>query len=142
MPEYKGVAVFCEGASGNFLSISTEGLGAGRKLADALGQELSAIIIGSGSGDMAKEAIAYGADKVYVVDDPLLKDYQTDSYVAAMQKVVEQAAPQVLILGQNDIGRDLAPRLAFRLETTVTMDCIELDIDTGSKRLLRTKPVY
>ena len=142
MPEYKGVAVFCEVASGHLLSISTEGLGAGRKLADDLGQELSAVLIGSGVGDMAKEAIAYGADKVYVVDDPLLKDYQTDSYVAAMQKVVEKAAPQVLIMGQNDIGGDLAPRLAFRLETTVTMDCVDLAIDSGSKRLLRTKPVY
>ena len=142
MPEYKSVSVFCEVTSGHLLSISTEGLGVGRKLADELGQELSAVLIGSGIGDMAKEAIAYGADKVYVVDDPLLKDYQTDSYLAAMQKVMEKAAPQVLILGQNDIGRDLAPRLAFRLETTVTMDCIELAIDTGSKRLLRTKPVY
>jgi len=142
MPEYKGVAVFCEVTSGKLLSISAEGLGVGRKLADDLGQELSAVLVGSGIGDMAKEAITYGADKVYVVDEPLLKDYQTDSYVAAMQKVIEQATPQVLILGQNDIGRDLAPRLAFRLETTVTMDCVELAIDAGSKRLLRTKPVY
>jgi electron transfer flavoprotein alpha subunit len=55
---------------------------------------------------------------------------------------MEQAAPQILILGQNDIGRDLAPRLAFRLGTTVTMDCVELAIDPDSKRLLRTKPVY
>jgi electron transfer flavoprotein alpha subunit len=142
MPEYEGVAVFCEIVSGNLLSISTEGLGIGRKLADDLGQKLSAVLIGSGIGDKAKETIAYGADKAYVVDDPILKDYQTDSYVAAMQKVMEQAAPQVLIMGQNDIGRDLAPRLAFRLETTVTMDCVELAIDAGSKRLLRTKPVY
>lgn len=142
MPEYEGVAVFCEIVSGNLLSISTEGLGIGRKLADDLGQKLSAVLIGSGIGDKAKEAIAYGADKTYVVDDPILKDYQTDSYVAAMQKVMEQVAPQVLIMGQNDIGRDLAPRLAFRLETTVTMDCVELAIDAGSKRLLRTKPVY
>jgi len=142
MPEYKGVAVLCEVASGHLLSISTEGLGIGRKLADDLGQELSAVLIGSGVGDMAKEVITSGADKVYIVDDPLLKDYQTDSYVAVMQKVVEKAQPQILILGQNDIGRDLAPRLAFRLETTVTMDCVDLAIDSGSKRLLRTKPVY
>ena len=142
MPEYEGVVVLCEVTSGNLLSISTEGLGIGRKLADDLGQKLSAVFVGSGIGDMAKEAIAYGADEVYVVDDPVLKDYQTDSYVAAMQKIMEQAAPQILIMGQNDIGRDLAPRLAFRLETTVTMDCVELAIDSGSKRLLRTKPVY
>jgi electron transfer flavoprotein alpha subunit len=142
MPDYKGVAVFCEVVSDKLLPISTEGLGVGRKLADDLGQELSAILVGSGVGEVAKEAIAYGADKVYVVDEPLLKDYQTDAYVAAIQKAIEQALPEILILGQNDVGRDLAPRLAFRLETTVTMDCVELDIDAGSKRLLRTKPVY
>lgn len=142
MPEYKGVAVFCEAVSGNFLAISTEGLGIGRKLADDLGDELAAVLVGSNIGDLAKEAISYGADKVYVVDSPILKDYQTDSYLAAVQKVMEQSSPQILIFGQNDIGRDLAPRLAFRLETTVTMDCVELAIDSGSKRLLRTKPVY
>ena len=142
MPEYKGVAVFCEAVSGNLLAISTEGLGIGRKLADDLGDELAAVLVGSNIGDLAKEAISYGADKVYVVDSPILKDYQTDSYLAAVQKVMEQSSPQILIFGQNDIGRDLAPRLAFRLETTVTMDCVELAIDSGSKRLLRTKPVY
>ena len=142
MPEYKGVAVFCEAVSGNLLAISTEGLGIGRKLADDLGDELAAVLVGSNIGNLAKEAISYGADKVYVVDSPILKDYQTDSYLAAVQKVMEQSPPQILIFGQNDIGRDLAPRLAFRLETTVTMDCVELAIDSGSKRLLRTKPVY
>jgi electron transfer flavoprotein alpha subunit len=142
MPEYKGVSVFCEVRSGKLLPISTEGLGIGKKLANDLGRELSAILVGSGIADMAKEAIDYGADQVYVVDDPLLKDYQSDAYIAVIKKVIEQATPQILILGQNDIGRDLAPRLAFRLETTVTMDCVELAIDAGSKRLLRTKPIY
>jgi len=59
-----------------------------------------------------------------------------------VEKVVRQAMPRILLLGQTSIGRDLAPRLAFRLETTATMDCIELEIDAGSKRLRRTKPVY
>lgn len=142
MPEYKGVAVFCEVVSGKLVPISTEGLGAGRKLADDLGEELAAILIGSGNGDAAKEAIAFGADKAYVADDPMFKEYQADLYVAALQKVIEQTAPKIMILGQNDVGRDLAPRVAFRLETTVTMDCVELAIDGSTKRLLRTKPVY
>ena len=142
MAEYKGVAVYCEVAGGKLASIATEGLGIGRKLADNLGQALSAVLVGSGVSGLAQEAIAFGADKVYVVDDPLLKDYQTDSYVAVMEKVVKQAMPQILIMGQTDIGRDLAPKLAFKLGTTVTMDCIELAIDPQSKRLLQTKPVY
>jgi len=113
MADYKGVAVYAEAVEGKLAPIATEGLGIGRKLADDLGQELSAVLVGTGVGGLAQEAIAFGADKVYVVDDPLLKDYQTDSYVAVMDKVVQQAMPQIIIMGQNDVGRDLAPRLAF-----------------------------
>jgi len=142
MAEYKGVMVYCEVTEGKLASIAAEGLGIGRKLADDLGQELSAVVVGSGVSGLAQEAIASGADKVYVVDDALLKDYQTDSCAAVMEKVVEQAMPQILIVGQTSIGRDLAPRLSFKLGTTVTMDCVELAIDPGSKRLLQTKPVY
>ncbi len=142
MAEYKGVAVYCEVAGGKLASIAAEGLGIGRKLADDLGQELSAVLVGSDVSGLAQEAIASGADKVYVVDDALLKDYQTDSYAAVMEKVAKQAMPQILIVGQTSIGRDLAPRLSFKLGTTVTMDCIELAIDPESKRLLQTKPVY
>ena len=142
MAEYKGVMVYCEVAEGKLASIATEGLGCGRKLADDLGEELCGVIVGSDVSGFAQEAIAFGADKVYVVDDPLLKDYQTDAYLTVMEKVVKQAMPQVLILGQTTIGRDLAPRLAFRLGTTATLDCIELAIDPDSKRLLQTKPVY
>ena len=77
-----------------------------------------------------------------MVDDPLLKDYQTDSYISAMEKVVKQVMPQILILGQTSIGRDLAPRLAFKLGTVATTDCLELAIDPDSKLMLQTKPVY
>jgi electron transfer flavoprotein alpha subunit len=142
MAEYKGVMIFGEAAEGKLATIATELLGCGRKLADDLGQELSAVLVGSGTSDLAKEAIAFGADKVYVVDDPMLKDYQTDTYLSVMEKVVGQAMPQVLLLGQTSIGRDLAPRLAFRLKTAASLGCLELAIDPQSKRLLQTKPVY
>jgi electron transfer flavoprotein alpha subunit len=142
MADYQGVAVYCEVRDGKILPIAAEGLGIGRKLADDLGQELAAVLVGSNVSSLAQQAIAYGADRVYVVDDPLLKDYQTDAYVSVMEKVVNQVKPQIIIMGQTDSGRDLAPRLAFRLGTTVTMDCVDLAIDPESKRLLQTKPVY
>jgi len=142
MTEYKGVMTFCEAKEGKLASIATELLGGGRKLADDLGQELSTVLVGSGISSLAKEAIAFGADKVYMVDDPLLQDYQTDSYVLVMKKVVEQVTPQILLLGQTSIGRDLAPRLAFRLNTAASLGCLELAIDPESKLLLQTKPVY
>ncbi len=142
MPDSVGVMVYCEIKDGKLMPISTEGLGIGRKLADDLGQELSAVIVGSNIGGLAAEAFAYGADKVYMVDDAVLQEYQSDAYAAVTEKVLKQAAPQIFIMGQNDTGRDLAPRLAFKLNTTVTMDCVELAIDAESKKLLQTKPVY
>jgi len=142
MAENKGVLIFCEASKDKLAAIATELLGCGRKLAGDLGQELSAVLVGSGLSDLAKETIAYGADKVYVVDDPQLKDYQTDSYVSVMEKVVGQAMPQILLLGQTSIGRDLAPRLAFRLNTAASLGCLELAIDPQSKLMLQTKPVY
>lgn len=142
MADYKDIAVFCEVKDGKLAPISTEGLGIGRKLAEDSNQELCAIVVGSGVSDAAREAIVYGADKAYVVDDEILKVYQSDSYVAVMEKILNQVMPQVLILGQNDIGRDLAPRLAFKLGTSATLDCVDLAIDAASRRLLQTKPVY
>ena len=100
------------------------------------------MLVGSDVSSLAQEVIAFGTDKVYVIDDPLLKDYQTDPYILVMEKLVKQVMPQILILGQTSIGRDLAPRLAFRLETAASTDCVELAIDPDSKLLLQTRPVY
>ncbi len=138
----KGVLIYGEIIEGKLAAITTELLGCGRKLADSLGEELCAVLLGSGVKGSANEIIAFGADKVYVVDDPLLKDYQTEAYVAVMDKVVKQVTPKIVLLGQTSVGRDLAPRLAFRLGTAVSMDCLELDIDPDSKLLIQTRPVY
>lgn len=142
MAENKGVLTCSEFMEGRLASISLELLGIGRKLADDLGQELATILIGSGVADAAKEVIAFGADKVYVIDDPLLKDYQSDCYVAVMERVSRELAPNILLMGQTSMGRDLAPRLAFRLETGLSMDCVELSIDPETKLMVQTRPVY
>ncbi len=142
MAENKGVLICGEIADGGLASITLELLGIGRKLANDLGQELGAVLVGSGVGAAANEAILFGADKVYVVDDPMLKDYVTDSYTTVLEKVCKQLSPDILLLGQTAIGRDLAPRLAFRLGTGLALDCIDLAIDPETKLMLQTKPVY
>lgn len=142
MAEYKSIMTYCEIVEGVIPSITYEVLGCGRRLADDLGQELSTVLVGSDVGSLAQEAIAAGADKVYLVDDPMLKEYQTDAYVSVMEKVAGQVLPQILILGQTSVGRDLAPRLAFRLDTMATLDCVALEIDPDTRLLLQTKPVY
>jgi electron transfer flavoprotein alpha subunit len=142
MAEYKGIMVYGEIVEGKLSSITTEILGCGRRLADELKEELSCILVGETLGDAPKKAIAFGADKVYTAEDPLLKEYQTDSYVAVMEKAVKDISPRVLLLGQTSVGRDLAPRLAFRLGVTLSMDCMELSIDPAAKQLQQTRSVY
>ena len=142
MPEFKNVMVFGEVAGETLSTITAEVLGCGRKLADDLGEELCVVLLGDQMRGLAQEAISLGADKAYVVEDPLFKDCHTDSYVAILEKIVNLALPRILIFGQTVAGRDLAPRLAFRLGTAATLDCLELSIDHGSKLLLQTKPVY
>jgi len=103
---------------------------------------LLCILVGDKLGEAPKKSIAFGADKVYTAEDPLLKEYQTDSYVAAMEKAAKDISPRILLFGQTSVGRDLAPRLAFRLGVSLSMDCIELSIDSGTKLLQQTRPVY
>jgi electron transfer flavoprotein alpha subunit len=142
MTDYKGVMVFGETIEGKLASITTELLGGGRKLANELKEELSCLLVGDKVNELAKEAIAYGADKVYVVDNPQLKDYQTDTYTPILVEIIKEYSPRVLLFGQSTIGRDLAPRLAFKLQTGLSTDCIELNIDSTTKSLLQTRPVY
>jgi len=142
MAENKGIMVYGELVEGKLTSITTELLGCGRRLADELKEELLCILVGEKLGDASKKAVAYGADKVYTAEDPLLKDYQTDSYVAVMEKAVKDLSPRIILFGQTSVGRDLAPRLAFRLGIPVSMDCLELSIDPGTKFLQQTRPVY
>jgi electron transfer flavoprotein alpha subunit len=142
MSENKGILVYCEADNGKLTPMATELLGAGSRLAAASGRELCAALIGSGISGLAQEAIAFGANVVYVVEEPSLKDYSTEPYLMVLEKVVQQAAPDIILLGQTAAGRDLAPWLAFHLNTGTTMDCTALEIDPASKRLLMTRPVY
>jgi electron transfer flavoprotein alpha subunit len=137
-----GVLVIGELAGGEVASITGELLGVGRKLADALGEELSAVFLGSDVGDVDKQAFAKGADKVYVADAPVFKGYQPESAVAILDKLCKDISPAVVVVGVTNAGRDLAPRLAHRLETGLAMDCIELNIEAGTKTLIATRPVF
>ncbi|MFO8101722.1 MAG: electron transfer flavoprotein subunit alpha/FixB family protein [Dehalococcoidia bacterium] len=135
-----GVLVFGEVVEGKLAAISTEALGIGRKLADSLGQELAAVIIGSGISKVANEAISFGADKVYVIDNEMFATYTNDGFVGALEKLNAEAAPEIIIMGQSSIGMDLSPRLAFRLGTATVLDCVDLTVEDG--KLQKVKPVY
>ncbi len=142
MAENKGILVYGELSNGKLAAITTELLGCGRKLADELQEALSCLLIGEAVGEASKEAIAFGADKVYTVEDTLLKEYQADSYMQVAEKLVKETSPRVILMGQTSMGRDLAPRLAFRLGVGLSTDCLDLSIDPKTKLLLQTRPVY
>lgn len=127
---FSGVMVFCEQREGVMNQTSFELLSEGRKLADDLGVELWGLLLGSGVGDLAKQPGGYGADKVFVVDDPLLEPYTTDAYTKVITEVVKEKRPEILLIGATNLGRDLGPRIAARLHTGLTADATHLDIDT------------
>ncbi len=137
----QGVLVFAEVIDGDLSAIAKEMLGAGRGLADALGEPLQAAVLGSGVEGVAQEAIYHGADIAYVADDAALEQYQTASYTAALAQVAQHVEPNILLIGISDNGRDLGPRLAFRLRTGLASDCVELAINPDSKLLEATRPV-
>ena len=126
---FKNVWVFCEQRQGVMMPTTFELISEGRKLANELGVELCGILLGDNVDGIAAELGEYGADKVYVYNSPLLKDFTTDGYTKVIVEAVEELKPEVLLFGASNIGRDLAPRCAARLHTGLCADCTHLDID-------------
>ena len=126
---FKNVWVFCEQRQGVMMPTTFELISEGRKLADELGVELCGILLGDNVDGIANELGGYGADKVYVYNSPLLKDFTTDAYTKVICDVVEQYKPEIMLIGATNIGRDLGPRVAARLHTGLCADCTHLDID-------------
>jgi len=140
--EYRGVWVFVEQTEGAPARVSLELLGKGRELADKLGVVLTAFLLGESVQDTSKELIFFGADEVIVADHPLLRDYRTELYTDIISEQVMARKPEVLIVGASPIGRDLAPRLSFRLNAGCTADCTGLDIDEKNRLFVSTRPAF
>lgn len=142
LEDYRGVWVFAEQREGVLMNTVFELLGEGRKLADKLGVELSALLLGCCVENLADELGAYGADRVILADSPLLKDYNTEAYAKVVVDLVHERMPEIILIGATNIGRDLGPRLSARLYTGLTADCTVLDIDPDTKGLLQTRPAF
>jgi electron transfer flavoprotein alpha subunit len=140
--DYRGVWVFVEQTEGQPARVSMELLGKGRELADRLEVELTAFLLGQSVQEMAQELIFFGADQVIIGDHPLLRDYRTELYTAIISEQVMARRPEVLIVGASPIGRDLAPRLSFRLNAGCTADCTGLDIDEEERLFVSTRPAF
>ena len=140
LSSYRGVWIFAEQRNGEIMPITYELLEVGRKLADALGVELSALLFGNGLRKKAEAMLNYELDKIYLVEHPLLAYYRTGPYTRAMVDLVRQKRPEVILMGATSTGRDLAPRVATRLKTGLTADCTGLEIEKGTRNLIQTRP--
>ena len=136
----KGVWIVAEHRYGTFRKISLELAGTARKLADQLGEEAGAILLGSGIEGISGELGKYGIDKVYIADQPIFEPYTTDAHAAAIVQVVKENNPSILLLGASSQGKELSAHLVGKLETGMAADCTDVKIVDGRLRAIR--PMY
>lgn len=138
--EYQGVWVYIEQRNGKVAPVSLELLGAGRKLADKLGVELAGVLLGNKVGHITDTLYEYGADTVYMIDDPVFDQYRSEAYQVGVVKFVQKYKPEILLFGATVIGRDLASTVATELGTGLTADTTRLDIDLKNRLLEASRP--
>jgi electron transfer flavoprotein alpha subunit len=133
----QGVFAITEQRDGELRKVSFEAVSEGRRVADGLGTELTAVVLGSGIDGLAEELKKYGPDKILVGDDPALAEYTTDAYTNVLSEFIQSSDPAVIITGASAQGKDLAGRLAARLDAGVAMDCVEVKLDNGNLSYVR-----
>ena len=127
---YKHIWVFAEQRQGKIQNVALELIGEGKRLAKDISDDtqLCAVLIGNNIDHLAQECFEYGAEKVYMVQDPLLENYTTDGYTKVMKQLIDEYKPEIVLYGATHIGRDFAPRIAARCNTGLTADCTHLDV--------------
>jgi electron transfer flavoprotein alpha subunit len=127
---YKHIWVYAEQRGGKMMNVALELIGEGYRLSREISEDtkVCAVLVGDKVDHLAKECFEYGADAVYLMEDPNLKNFTTDGYTKAMVDACREYKPEIVIFGATHIGRDLAPRVAARLNTGLTADCTRLDV--------------
>jgi len=138
---YKGVWIFAEQRNGKVASITYELLGVGRRLADELDRELSAVLFGA-SKQEAEELVRWGADRVYFCNAPVFERFSDEPYLQLLSSLVNTHKPEIILAGATPIGRSFIPRVAARLRTGLTADCTSLSIDRETRNLLQVRPAF
>ena len=151
--QYKGVFIYAQQVDGEISPIAFELLGKAKDLAVDLDTNVTAVLLGSGVKGLAPELAKYGADRVIVVDDPVLEIYRTEPYTQALAAVIHEYKPEIMLVGATAIGRDLGPRVSARVGTGLTADCTKLEIgdfplnplpgkEQKHNQLLMTRPAF
>jgi electron transfer flavoprotein alpha subunit len=139
---YKGVWVVAEQNKGTIQTVTYELLGKGRELADKLGVELCAVLLGDSIEQKSAELFHRGAEKVYLVDSPKLKHYQSEPYSKVLIELINEYKPEVVLCGATSTGRSLIARVAVKIDAGLTADCTGLDMDEERRLLLQTRPAF
>jgi electron transfer flavoprotein alpha subunit len=142
MSEANGILIVGEIIDARLSTATSELLNAGGQLAENLGQPLHAVLLGTNLQNASQEAMWSGASKVFLAEHPLLNEGHVEAHVAALQQVVAQAQPSILLIARTPLGRELGPRLAFRLGVGLAQDAVALNVDPATKQFLVTRPVY
>ncbi|MHA2121518.1 MAG: electron transfer flavoprotein subunit alpha/FixB family protein [Promethearchaeota archaeon] len=140
MVEYKNIWVFVEIKKGIIRGVSLELIGKAKELAQKTHEKVGVILIGNNVSQFCEEFSSHGIDQIYFCEDEILGEYLAETYSKILVELIEKYLPNILLFPATKIGRDLAPRIAATLETGLTPDCIELDIQDGN--LLQTRTVY
>jgi electron transfer flavoprotein alpha subunit len=127
------VCIITEFRNGNFRRVTNEVASEGRRIADALGTELTAITLGSGVSEKAAELGKFGVDKVYVLDNPMLEHYLAETFVPTIAEIMQKIKPAAVLLPASVDGRDLGARLGARLHVTLLQDVIEVRVSDAGK---------
>jgi len=142
MAENKTILVIGEMEQGKTASITRELLGGARALAAQAGGDVSLLLAGEASAQLAAEGIALGADRVYAAIHAGYNEYNCDAYTALVSGLCGNIQPALCLMGQTDLGRDIAPRVAARLGMALAMDCVEVSFDTEAGSFKQTRPVF
>ena len=139
--EHSGMWVFAQQENGVIEGTVFELLAKARELKAHNGEEITAVLLGSGVGGLAPSLLSFGAEKVIVADDPALKEYSARPYQAALKQLAEKYRPSIILYGATPLGRDLAPRMMVALDTGLTADAIDLGYDADGD-FYQTTPAY
>jgi len=142
MADGTGVLIVGDTTDGQLGSTTGELIAAGQIIAADLDENLSVALLGDTLDDAEQQAIAHGAQKVFAVTHPLLAEYQVDLHLSALETLCKETNPRVILMARTNEGRELAPRLAFRLGVGLAQDCLEVSVDSSEKKLLANRPVY
>lgn len=136
----QGVLAIAEQSEGIFRKVTYEALSEGKRIADSLGCDLTALVLGSGIENNVKELGKYGAERIIVIDNQVLREYLNDAYTNVIGDVLRKENPAVVIIGASTQGKDLSARLSARLGAPLVMEGVAIRVENN--KLVVTRPMY